>query len=111
MIFIILLIFGSAYIFWSWRHYKEKASHRAERLRDIQDLQKLHEEIIQSMEEEREQKMQAGRSSDRVTGAETTDFSGAYPDVIWVSAHGKRYHSLSSCSARGTCQWLFKVLL
>ena len=48
----ILLIFGSPYLFWSWRHYKEKASQRAERIRELQDLQKLHEEIIQSMEEE-----------------------------------------------------------
>ena len=32
------LIFCSAYIFWRRRYYKEKASQRAERIRELQDL-------------------------------------------------------------------------
>ena len=37
-----LLIVCSAYLFWSWRDYKEEASQRAECICELQDVQKLH---------------------------------------------------------------------
>jgi hypothetical protein len=48
-----LRIRGSAYLSWSLRHYTEKASRHAERICELQDLQQLHEAIIQSMGEAR----------------------------------------------------------
>ena len=35
-------------------------------------------------------------------------FSCTYPDVVWVTAHGKRYHSSPACNALDNCQRVSK---
>ena len=76
----LLLMLGSVYLFWSWRHNKEKASQHAEHLRELRDTQLLQSDIIQSMEKEREDKERARKSLDGTPSTEAREFASTYPN-------------------------------
>ena len=77
ILLLVLLIGGSACLYWSWLHNKEKASQHAEHLRELRDMQKLPAEIIQFAEEAREE-TEHTRNPSTEHQAQRHEFSGAY---------------------------------
>ena len=82
--FVVLLFLGSEYIYWCWLSGKRTATQRAARLRNLRDHQ---QEVAQLSE-----------TAARVDGSEPRA-QITFPSTVWISPHGKKYHTSSSSFA------------
>ena len=90
IIFVMLLFFGSAYLYWSWLNDNKQATQHAEHLRELRYMKQLHARIIRRMDNEDHPNNELARKSLGGTpGTGSEGCAGTLPKIILISSHEK----------------------